>query len=147
MAKILNVSLQSIPEVIIINDDDNDLTILTEVEFHDLDIKLKMEYYLHLFVYDIHGDVDAPLVIPNWDDVEVLSIALDRKDDYLGVANVSVTADKKRVSIKTAMRLKLGKQSNTSSHFSKKLKVFATIAPAIGRSSKWSLPFESQIEY
>ena len=38
MAKILSVGLLSIPEVIIINDNHNDFTVVTEIEFHDLDI-------------------------------------------------------------------------------------------------------------
>lgn len=147
MAKILNVSLLSIPEVIIINDNHNDFTVIIEVEFHDLDIKLEMEYCLHLFVYDIHGDVDAPLVLPNWDESKVLSIALDRKDEYLGSATRKIFAEKKQTTLTVPMHLKLGKLSSISSHYSKKLEVFATIAPAIGRASKWSEPFESLIEF
>ncbi len=45
------------------------------------------------------------------------------------------------------MRLKLGKLSQMSSHYAKKLEVFATMAPAVGRASKWSSPFESRIEF
>jgi hypothetical protein len=147
MAKIVSVSLKSVPEVIVVNDNDNDFTVITEVEFHDLDIHLKMEYCLHLFVYDVHGEVDAPLVLPNWDESKVISISLDRKDDYLGFASQKISATKKMQVITIPMRLKLGKMSHHSSHFSKKLEVFATIAPAIGRASKWSNPFESRIEF
>ena len=81
MAKILSVKLLSIPEVIIVNDNHNDFTVVVEVEFHNLDIQLKMEYCLHLFLYDIHGVVDAPLVLPNWDESKVLSISSDRQDE------------------------------------------------------------------
>lgn len=147
MAKIISVSLLSIPEVIVVNDNDNDFTVVVEIEFHDLDIKLDMEYYLHLFVYDIHGDIDAPLVLPNWDESKVLSITLDRKDEYLGFAKKKLYATKNKETVTLPMRLKLGKLSHRSSHYSKKLEVFATIAPAIGRASKWSAPFESKLEF
>ena len=80
MAKILSVSLLSIPDVIVVNDNLNDFTVVTEIEFHDLDIQFNMEYCLHLFVYDIHGDADAPLIIPNWDESKVFPIIIDRKD-------------------------------------------------------------------
>ena len=147
MAKILSVSLLSIPEVIIVNDNHNDFTVVVEVEFHNLDIQLKMEYCLHLFLYDIHGVVDAPLVLPNWDESKVLSISSDRQDEYLGSAKKKILAIEKNKTLTIPMRLKLGKLSQRSSHYSKKLEVFATIAPAIGRASKWSLPFESRIEF
>ena len=147
MAKIISVSLLSIPDVIIVNDNENDFSVVVKVEFHDLDIQLNMEYCLHLFVYDIHGDVDAPLVLPNWDESKVLSIATDRKDEYLGCATQKVLATDKQTTLTVPMRLKLGQLTNISSHYSKKLEVFATIAPAIGRASKWSKPFESKIEF
>lgn len=147
MAKIASVSLLSIPKTIVINDNDNDFSVVVEVEFHDLDIQLNMEYCLHLFVYDIHGDVDVPMVLPNWDESKVLSISLDRKDDYLGSATKKVLALEKQETLTIPMRLKLGKFTDLSSHYSKKLEVFATIAPAIGRASKWSLPFESKIQF
>jgi hypothetical protein len=147
MSKILSVSLLSIPEVIVVNDDVNDLTVVVELEFHDLDISLQMEYYLHVFVYDIHGEVDAPLILSNWDESKVVPISLDRKDEYLGVSSQKISAVKKNETIKLPMQLKLGKMSKLSSHFAKKLEVFATITPAIGRASKWSKPFESRIEF
>lgn len=147
MAKILSVSLVSVPDVIVVNDSDNDFTVVVDVEFHNLDIQLNIEYCLHLFVYEIHGSVDAPLVLPNWDESIILPISLDRKDEYLGKATQMITAKQKAEKLQIPMSLKLGKLTNRSSHFLKKLKVFATIAPTIGRASKWSLPFESTIEF
>ncbi|WP_452220572.1 hypothetical protein [Lacinutrix salivirga] len=147
MSKIISVNLESIPEVIMVNDNHNDFNVSVEIEFHSLDIKFEMEYCLHLFVYDIHGEVDSPLVLPNWDESEVLSISLDRKDEYLGFSTKKIIAEQKQMFLKVPMRLKLGKLSHSSSRFSKRLKVFATIAPAIGRASKWSDPFESKIEF
>ena len=147
MAKILSVRLLSIPEVIVVNDNENDFTVVVEVEFHNLDIQLHMEYCLHLFLYDVRGLVDAPLVLPNWDESKVLSISEGRKDEYLGSATKKLIAQEKKVTLTIPMRLKLGKLSHRSSHYSKKLEVFATIAPAVGRASKWSKPFESRIEF
>lgn len=147
MSKILSVSLLSIPDVIVVNDNVNDLTVVVEIEFHDLDLSLEMEYYLHVFAYDIHGEIDAPLIIPNWDESKVLPISLDRKDEYLGVASKKILAVKKKETIQLPMQLKLGTITKLSSHFSKKLEVFATITPAIGIASKWSEPFESKIEF
>lgn len=147
MAKIVSVDLLSIPDVIVVNDNVNDLTVVVEIEFHDLDISLNMEYFLHVFLYDIHGEVDAPLVLPNWDESKILSISNDRKDEYLGVTSHKILAVRNNERMQLPMRLKLGKLSNLSSRFSKKLEVFATITPAIGRASKWSEPFESKIEF
>tara|TARA_R110001592_G_scaffold81738_4_gene242516 strand:+ start:3443 stop:3886 length:444 start_codon:yes stop_codon:yes gene_type:complete len=146
MSKILSASILSVPEVIIVNDNINDLTVVVEIEFHDLDLTLKMEYYLHVFVYDIHGEVDAPLILPNWDESKLVPISLDRKDEYLGVSSQKVLAINKRETIQLPMQLKLGKLTKLSSHFTKKLEVFATMTPAIGQASKWSEPFESRIE-
>jgi hypothetical protein len=147
MSKIISVRLLSIPEVIVVNDTVNDLTVVVELEFHDLDISLEMEYYIHAFIYDIHGEVDEPLILSNWDESKVIPISLDRKDEYLGVSSQKILVVKKNETIQLPVQLQLGKLSKMSSHFSKKLKVFATITPAIGRASKWSEPFKSKIEF
>jgi hypothetical protein len=147
MAKILSVELLSIPDVINVSDNVNDITVVTTIHFHEQDIKQNMEYCLHLFVYDIHGNVDLPLVLPNWDESSIVSITSDRKDDFLGQAQVLITASKKETIIKTPMALHLGKLNKEKTYFTRKLEVFATAAPIIGRVSKWSLPFEAQIEH
>lgn len=149
MAKILLVDLQSVPEVINVSDNANDLTVETTIQFHALDIEQKMEYCLHLFVYDIHGEVDPPLILPNWDESSIVSISSndDRKDDFLGQATVILKADKPEVTIKTPMALHLGKLNYGSTYFTRKLEVFATVAPVVGRASKWSKAFQTQIEY
>jgi flagellar motor component MotA len=146
MAKIISVELQSVPKVINVGDSINDITVLTSIEFHPLDISLKMEYCVHLFVYDIHGDIDAPMILPNWNESKIISISLDRKDDFLGEAVSLIHATKESVVVKTPMALKLGSLAKGSSHYSRKLEVFATMAPAVGRASKWSERFEARIE-
>ncbi|WP_027395092.1 hypothetical protein [Aquimarina latercula] len=145
MAKIKSVELKSIPETINVGDNVNDITVLTTIEFHPLDIKLEMEYCLHIFVYDILGEVDAPMILPNWDESKVVSISLDRKDIFLGEETCILTAEQKETTITTPMALTLGKLDNGSSYHTRKLEVFATVAPAIGRASKWSAPFKTQI--
>ncbi len=106
---------QNIPEVIIVN---HDITVVPEIEFHDLDINLKIEYCLRLLVYDIHGKVGSPLLIQNWDESEIVSISLDRHDDYLGVTTEKINVVEKRQIITSRMSLKLGKLIHLNSHYS-----------------------------
>jgi len=147
MAKILKVELLSVPKVINIGDDINDITVVTKIQFHPLDIKLEMPYCLHLFVYDIHGDVDAPLVLPNWDESQVLPVTLDRKDDFLGKEVVMLTASEEETTIVTPMALHLGRFNRQMPYTSRKIEVFATMAPVVGRVSKYSEPFSSRLTY
>lgn len=147
MAKILNVTLLSVPSVINVGDDSNDITVVTKVQFHILDIKLEMPYCLHLFVYDIRGDVDPPLVLPNRDECQVVSVTLDRKDDFLGKEVIVLTAREEETIIETPMALHLGKFNRELSYFSRKIEVFATIAPVVGRASKYSEPFNASLCY
>ena len=146
MAKINSVSLLSFPDIINVGDDDNDITVVTEIAFHPLDIKMEMEYILHLFVYDIHGAVDTPVILGNWDESNVFGIPVRWKDDFLGTKSVPIKAvENLIIKVETPLVLHLGKLIATSSHHSKKLKVFATIIPATGRASKWSEPFEADL--
>ena len=147
MAKIISVELLSIPEVINVSDKINDITVLTTIQFHKQDIEQNMEYCLHLFVYDIHGKVDLPLVLPNWDESSVVSVTSERKDDFLGKAKVIISPNEEKIIIKTPMALHLGKLNKDLTYFTRKLVVFATAAPIIGRVSKWSKQFDTQIEY
>ncbi len=147
MAKIKTVKLQSIPEEIHVNDDLNDLTVITVIEFHSIDLKLEMEYCLYLFVYDIHGSVDIPVIISNWDESHIKRVSTDRKDDFLGMTSLIVKPSEKTMEITTDMKLRLGTQMQSSSHYSRKLNVFASLIPAIERASKRSAPFEAKILY
>ena len=147
MAKILSVDLQSVPDVINVSDNANDIIVETQIQFHKLDIEQGMEYCLHLFVYDIHGEADVPMVLPNWDESTIVSLSLDRKDDFLGKATVMLKAEKTNTEIKTPMALHIGKLEKGTTYFTRKLVVFATIAPVVGRASKWSKPFKTQIAY
>jgi hypothetical protein len=147
MAKIIAVELQKIPKYINVGDDVNDIIVLTKILFHDFDIKLEMPYCLHVFVYDIHGDVDAPLMLPNWDESILMPVTTDRKDDFLGKEVVMLTATNSEVSIETPMALKLGQFNREMSFTTRKLEVFATIAPVISRASKYSEPFTTTLSY
>ncbi|NNL09157.1 MAG: hypothetical protein HKP38_08050, partial [Croceitalea sp.] len=109
MAKITSVELLKVPKHINVGDEISDITVLTSIRFHPMDLKLQMEYCLHVFVYDIHGDMDAPLIIPNWDESDVLPICMGRKDDFLGKVVTFFDAKKKEVVIENPMALKLGK--------------------------------------
>lgn len=147
MAKIISVELLSVPDEINVCDNDTDITVVTTIEFHDLDIQGGMEYCLHLFVYDVHGEIDPPVIMANWDESYLLPIktSLDRPDDFLGRATIMLKADKKEITLQTPMALKLGKFNDSGAYYTRKLEVFATAAPALGRVSKWSQPYETQI--
>ena len=146
MAKISSVRFKSIPEIINVGDDINDISILIDIEFHALDISNKMEYLLHLFVYDVHGDIDIPVIISNWDDSTVLGVSQDgRNDDFLGKETVFVKANSSKKSLELPMALRLGQLAYYNSPVSRKFEVFATLIPAVSRVSKWSEPIEAQL--
>jgi hypothetical protein len=146
MAKIKSVELLSIPEEIHLGDDLIDITVITHIEMHPLDIKLQMPYLLHLFVYDVRGDMDVPLMISNWDNMEVFAYDHDgRLDDFLGTEAVSLVAKDAGKKIITPMALKLGNIAKGSTYFNRNLKVFATLVPAISRASLWSEPFVTKL--
>lgn len=147
MAKLTSVSLKSIPEFINVGDDVNDITIITKVEFHPLDVSLNMEYLLHLLVYDVHGSPDIPIIINNWDESKVIGLEQDGKDDFLGNKIISISADEAVKIFETPITLRLGQLQNSQSFYKRKLEVLATLIPAIGRSTKWSEPFESKLVF
>lgn len=147
MAKILEVAINHLPKYINVGDDVNDITVHTKIEFHDIDIKLEMPYCLHLFVYDIHGEVDAPLILPNWDESTLIPLTLDRKDDFLGESTIMLSATEKEVTIATPMALKLGVIKNQMSRTSRNLEVFATLTPVIARASKYSKQYTAVLTY
>lgn len=147
MAKIASVSLKFIPEVINVGDDINDITIITKIAFHPLDISLKMEYLLYLMVYDIHGKPDIPIIIGNWDESKVIGLQQDGKDDFLGKKIINITADEDVKVFETPLALKLGNLNNSISFNKRKLEVLTTLIPAVGRATKWSQPFETTLVY
>lgn len=149
MAKIESVRLQNIPEEIIIGDDINDINVEIIIKFHALDITLNMEYILHLYVYDIKGSLDVPVIISNWDDTKVFTINQEgRNDDFLGTKAVIVKAQEESATINVEMALKLGSlPDNHRTYLKRKLEVYATIIPAIGIASKWSNPFETRVSF
>ncbi len=152
MAKIVEVTLDKIPEYVEVdNTKTNTIIVKTEIEFHPLDISGNMEYLLHLFVYDVHGVKDVPVLISNWDDTKVLRVVRnERKDDFLCKESVLIRSDeanKENISIKTPMTIKLGKLQDNTSVYTRKFEVFATLIPAVDRVSKWSIPFESQLVF
>lgn len=147
MAKIESVKLRTISETIDVGDNESDLTVMVKIHFHELDLKLGMEYSLHLYVYDVHGEMDFPLVIPNWDESRLMPIALDSKDEFMGEKVLTVKAEKEVIEITSEIVVKLGKVNREYNYTHRKLEVFATMAPAIGRCSNWSEQFTSRVVY
>jgi hypothetical protein len=58
-----------------------------------------------------------------------------------------VNALKTNSIIETPIALKLGDLYLSQSYHKRKLEVFASLIPAIGKSSKWSEPFETNIVF
>ncbi|MBP2830707.1 hypothetical protein J8281_00790 [Aquimarina sp. U1-2] len=150
MAKIKEISLEKIPEFVEVSDHKkNEIIVHTQIEFHPLDVSQNMEYMLHVFIYDVHGDNDIPVLLSNWDDTKIQRVVKnERKDDFLCKESVLIKADevnKANIAVKTRMHLKLGYLQDNTSVYSRKFEVFATLIPAIDRVSKWSAPFESQL--
>lgn len=147
MAKIISVTLDSIPDEIIVSDSLSDITVITKIEFHPLDVQLGMEYSLHLFVYDINGKIDIPIIVNNWDQTGVLGVSIDHKDDFLGTTQKFIKAEERVLEITCDLSLRLGKLGISTSYYGRDLNVFATIVPAIARASKWGVPFTSNIVF
>ncbi|MFD2565140.1 hypothetical protein [Aquimarina rubra] len=152
MAKIKQVKLDRVPEYLEVdNAKKNSITVNTDIEFHPIDISGNMEYILHVFVYDIHGINDVLVLIANWDDTEISGVVRnDRKDDFLCKESRLIRCsevNKKDVTIKIPMTVKLGKLQDNTSVYTRQFKVFATLIPAVYRASKWSEAFESQLVF
>ena len=146
MAKVVQVKLKSVPDTIHVGDNLNDITVIVELGFHPIDLKLEMEYLLHLFVYDIHGKMDVPVVISNWDESMIMSVSEDGRSDYfLGKKAVEVKADTEQRYFEVPMALKLGNLSGHYSSVTRKFEVIATLIPAVSKASKWSAPFVSNL--
>ncbi|MGY5353183.1 hypothetical protein ACXGQW_11620 [Wenyingzhuangia sp. IMCC45533] len=137
------------PKEIVVGDNNTDVVVVTSFKMHDIDINLNMEYCLHLFIYDVRGKIDPSIIVSNWDESYSVSIetAMDAKDDYLGTASVIFKADRKEITIKTPIALKLGSLGKGTTYFTRKLDVFAMATPAIGRISRRSGPYEAQVTY
>lgn len=149
MAKLISVELLEVPDEITVGDNDIDITVITTIDFHKIDVACNMEYCLHLFVYDVRGKKDPPLMMANWDESYMVSLetAYDKVDDFLGKTSVIVKAEGKEKIIKTPMSLKLGSFNKNNTYITRKLSVFATAEPAIGRVSKWSKPYKTEVLY
>ena len=148
MAKIVHVNLINVPETIIVGDDKSDLTVEVNIAFHDIDVKLEMEYMLYILVYDVHGKIDIPVLLTNWDESTILPIAFDdSRDDFLGSYKTNIIATKNSVNFRKDIILKLGKFNTLKAHHTKKLDVLAFLVPAIARASRWSKLYTANLEF
>ncbi|MBV7267569.1 hypothetical protein [Winogradskyella luteola] len=150
MAKISKVHVHEIPENVAVSDNKtNTIIVITEIIFHPLDIKLEMEYQLYLFVYDIHGKEDIPILISNWDDSIMHRISKEHRiDDFLSKGNVLIKANdnkNNKLVIEKEMILKLGKVTKSTSIYTRNFEVFAKLIPAIDGASSRSNVFESKL--
>lgn len=143
MAQINSVEVKNVPEYINVGDNVSDITVEVKITFHSIDIRLEMEYILDVIIFDIHGPLDIPVILSNWKDTKVLPVTQERKDKYLGFAKREITADVQTKIIELRVALRLGKLGDTDSNTLRCLDAFATLTPAVGRSSKWSAKFEA----
>lgn len=149
MAKIKSIQLKSIPEVINIGDNVNTIEAIVEIDFHHLDVENKMEYMLHLYLFDIRGRMDAPIFIPNWDECMVIPLLRkhDIKDYFLAKKSIDVIAQQEMLGVPVEIALKPEDIQRKAPITSSNLAAFATLVPAISVASKWSKSFEVQVTY
>ncbi|UMB52759.1 hypothetical protein MKD41_10470 [Lutibacter sp. A64] len=147
MAKLTSIKLGKLPDSINVGNALTEVSIEVTIDFHKIDLQLEMEYMLFLFVYDINGKIDIPIIIENWDKTEVYGISDDRHDHLMGTIKLPIKATKSKLVLNTSLELNLGKISKGDSYFSKHIEVFGTLIPAIGRASNWSKPKEVGIVF
>lgn len=140
MAQINNIEITEQFTEIEIGDKVFSLTVEVDIEFHQLDINLNMEYCLHTMIMEIHGQQDIPIILSNWKKSSVLSINEDnRKDVILANQIIDIKAQKKQLSLTIPFKVKLGSYNNHSV-YNKKLEAYAVLIPAISYCSMHSNP-------
>ena len=148
MAKILKVEIVTVPETVIADDNETDLEVSIEIEFHKLDIVLGMEYMLYAYLFDVHGSIDVPILLTNWDESKILTVNQEnRNDDILGISKLKIHSKNDKKKFVLPMSIRLGKFKTHGYHLSRRLQVFASIIPAIDKCSKRSKSFETNIIY
>ena len=147
MAKLTSIELGDLPDSINVGNELTEVSIKVLIDFHKIDLQLEMEYMLFLFVYDVNGDIDIPVIIGNWDQTSIYGISDDRHDHLMGTIKLPVNATEKSLNLNTTIKLSLGKISDGDSYYSKKVEVFGSLMPAIGRVSSWSKAKEVNIVF
>lgn len=147
MAKILKITPSMFPEIIEVGMDASIIPVKVEIEFHPIDLRLEMEYQLHLYAYDIRGKRDIPIISNNWDESIISSIPQETADDVLGSTCKQVAAQTKIQIIKAELKLKLGVLNKNKHYESRHLKIYAELVPAVGVASKWSEAFEAGVAH
>ena len=147
MAKILKVKASKFPEIIEVGEDSTIIPVHTEIEFHDIDLRLNMDYVLYLYAYDIRGKIDIPILLNNWDDSSISYIPQETEDDVLGKICEHISANKKVQTVNSKLKLKLGILDNNKHYDHRHLKIFAELIPAVGVASKWSEAFEAGVAH
>ena len=147
MAKILKVTPVKTPEKIVAGSEPVTVTVRTEMEFHPLDIKLKMEYLLFLYAYDVRGKSDVQVLLNNWDESSISAIPQETEDDVLGKVATKIIAEQQTLSLSLDLKLKMGLLDHRKHYEHRNLRIFAELIPAIGQASKWSNILEIDLEH
>ncbi len=147
MAKILAVNPSEIPEVIEVGIDTTLIPVHVEIEFHSIDLQLKMEYMLYLYAYDVRGEKDIPVLLNNWDESKISCIPQETEDDILGKVSLPVIARSNIQTIEAELELKLGVLHRNKHYERRHLRIFAELIPAVGVASKWSKAIEAGVAH
>lgn len=147
MAKILKVIPGKTPDKIVVGSEPVVVRVHTEIEFHPLDLQLKMEYMLLLYAYDVRGRSDVQVLLNNWDESSISAIPQETEDDVLGKASSRIVAENKTLSLSLDLKLKMGLLDKDKYYERRNLRIFAELIPAIGQASKWSNILEIDLEH
>ena len=138
MAKIKKIALKATDKLLA----KGKIKVLTNIEFHPLDLKLQMEYILHLFIYEKQEQKSIPVLISNWDDTKIIEVAKDdKKNEFLGKKHLLIKTEQLQnttFALATSVQLKPRNTANVTPTNPKELEVFATLIPAVDSVSKWS---------
>ena len=147
MAKILAVNPSKFPDIIEVGKDCTIIPVHIKIEFHLVDLRLKMEYILYLYAYDIRGKKDIPILLNNWDESNISSIPQETEDDVLGKVSYHIAAESEKQNINCELKLKLGILDRNKHYDRRHLRIFAELIPAVGVASKWSEAFEAGVAH
>ncbi|MEE9362857.1 MAG: hypothetical protein V3U92_09705 [Cellulophaga sp.] len=138
MTEIKSVKLFTIQENVHESEDSMDVQVQVVVKFHLLDIQMKMHYRMHLFIFNMHGRVEAPVFCPNWDQGTIYLDSKVANKNMLGHFVYPVKALKSSVIIEENMTIELNENFASKSFSPKYTKAFASLIPVTAYASKWS---------
>ncbi|MEX0291249.1 MAG: hypothetical protein AB3N14_19255 [Flavobacteriaceae bacterium] len=132
MAKIASIKLSSLELKKVANTDLSRVQIRTCLEFHPLDLRLGMEYQLHLFLFDTSTPLGELKLLINWDEVDFFETSFS-KAGILDHIRLKVSANNAKMTIESSATV--SKLENLAQGG---IRVFGTLVPVISRATSWS---------